>query len=69
MQENTGDGPTEQASNWIDPIVTEALFWVIWLSFHEVLENNLGKTHGWIVASTTDVTSDGDAAEQGKSDS
>jgi len=67
MQEDSSNGSSKPACERIDPIVAEALLWIRLLCVNKVLENDLDESDRWVVASSTDIASDSDTAEQGKS--
>ena len=68
MQEDSSKGSTQPACDRIDPIVAEALCWIIRLCIDKVLENSLHNSDCWVVASTTNIASNSDTGEHGKSD-
>ena len=63
MQENSSDGSSTPASDWVDPIEAEALFRILGLWSNKVLENDLNKTNCWIVASSANISSNSDTSE------
>ena len=67
MQEDSSNSSSKPAGERIDPVVAEALFWVVNLFIDKVLEDDLNESDCWIVASTTDIASNSNTTKQCKS--